>query len=247
MMKRIVLPALAVAALAGSAKAEDASTAIAWKCTSQTSGPATYVINGNELKKRDDDLERYEACRRKNPVPTPELDGKISAAAVPTDPCEPLDLESYTFQIELNNPNILIAVSPAAGSDNPSTWVAKRMIMLDKHTGKYDETLLSTPTPKKQSDAGIAGDEYEGTCDAISPGNPNSVSGVPYGSHNPEPVVEEEQKPKQAVEQEKNPEPMVEEEKKPVVEEQKKPQKKSDTRKAHAHHRHHRHGHRRAG
>jgi len=236
-MKRFLLPALTVAVLAGYAEAEDPSTATAWKCTSQSSGPATYVINGNELKKSDDDLERYEACRGKNPAPTLGPDGKISAAAVPTDPCEPLDLESYTFHIELNNPNVLIAVSPAAGNrDDAPTGVVDRMIIIDKDTGKYDETLVSTPTlppqgSKKQNGAGIAGNEYDGICDVKSPGNPDSVSGVSDGSHNPVPVVEEEQKPEKVVE-------------KKVVEEEQKPQKKSDTR---AHHRHHRHGHHHAG
>jgi len=227
MMKRFLLPPLTVAVLAGFAKAGDASTATAWKCTSQTSGPATYVIDGNDVKKRDNDLERYEACQRKHPASTPGPDGKISAA-LPTDPCEPVDLDSYTFRIELNNPLLLIAVSPAAGRDNASTWVAKRMIIIDKHTGSYDETLLSTPTlppgpqAKKPSDAGIAGNENAGTCDVKSPGNPNLVSNVLDGSQNPDPVVE-----------------------KKVMEEEQKPQKKSDTRVTHVHaHRHHRHGHR---
>jgi len=234
MMKRILLPGLTVAALAGSAKAQDASTATAWKCTSQTSGPATYVINGNELKKRDDDLERYEACRQKHPSPTPGPHDKINAETVPPDPCEALDLESYTFRIELNNPNILIAVSPAAGS----TGVVNRMIIIDKDTGKYDETLVSTATlppqeAKKQNHAGIAGNENAGTCDVKSPGNPDSVSGVPDGYQNPKPVAVEEK----AV-------PVVTEEKKPVVQKQKKPQKKSAPRKAHVQvHRRHRHGH----
>jgi len=222
MMKQFLLPALSVAVLAGSVKAEDPSTATAWTCTSQMFGRAKYVINGNELKKRDDHLERYEACRREHPAPTLGPDGKISAEALPTDPCEPLDLESYTFKIELNNPDALIAVSPAAGSDNAFTWVAKRMIILDKLTGKYDETLLSTPTlphspeAKKQSTARIVGKEYEGTCDVKSLGDTNWVARVPIVSQDLVPVVEEE----------------------------KKPRKKTETGETHLHaQRHHRHGH----
>jgi len=185
-----------------------------------------YVVNGNELEKRDDDLERYEACRRKHPSPTPGPDGKISAEAFLTDPCEPLDLESYTFQIVLNNQYGLIAVSPEAGKrDGAFTWVAGRMIIIDKLTGKYVETLLSTPRlplgpqAKTQSDAGISVNGYGGTCDMVPPGNPNSISGVPDGSHDPAPD--------------------------PVVVEKKKPQKKSDAHEAHVHVRHHPHDHRR--
>jgi len=214
-MKRFLFPALAVAVLAGSAKAADPSTATTWICTSQTSGRAEYDINGNELKKRDDGLDRYEACRRDHPAPTPGPDGKISAEPSPTDPCEPPDLESYTFKIELNNPEVLVAVSPAGGGD---TWVAKRMIVLDKLTGDYSETLLSTPTVRHH----MADNELGGTCDVMSLGNRNSVSNVPDVSQNPVPVV--------------------------VREEAKKPPKKSDTHETHVHphrhHRHHRHGHR---
>jgi len=223
MMKRFLLPALAVAVLAGSAKAEDPSAETAWICTSQTSGRTEYVINGNELTKRDDDLERYEACRRNPPAPTPGPDGKISAEASSTDPCEPPDLEIYTFKIELNNSAVLVALSPAAGRDNTLNWVAKRMVILDKLTGHYVETLLSTPTlshspeAKRQSDARIAGSEYGGTCDMKALGNPNLVSRVQDASQNLDPVVEEERKP----------------------------QKKSGRRESHIHaHRYRRHGHR---
>ena len=225
MMKRFLLPPLTFAVLAGSAKAKDPFAATAWKCNSQSSGTATYVIHGNEIKKRDDDLERYEACRRKHPAPTPGPDGKISAEAFLTDPCEPLDLESYTFQIVLNNQYGLIAVSPEAGKrDDASILVAGRMIIIDKPTGKYVETLLSTPTlapgpkAKKQSEAGISVAGYGGTCDVIPLRDPNSVSGVPDGSHDPAPD--------------------------PVAEEKKKPQKNSDTHEAHVHVRHHPHDHR---
>ena len=77
--------------------------------------------------------------------------------------------------------------------------------------------LPPSPEAKKQSNAGISIAGFGGTCDVISSGIPNSVSGVPDGSYNPEPVVEEE----------------------------KKPQKKSDTRETHVHaHRHQRHDHR---
>jgi len=212
MMKRSLLPVLAVAVFAGSAKAADPSTATAWTCTSQTSGRAEYVIIGNELKQRDDNLERYEACRRNHPAPTPAPHGKISAETFSTDPCEPPDRDSYTFTIELNNPDVLIAVSPAAGRDNTFTWVAKRMIILDKLTGHYTETLLSTSTRSRSPEAG---NEYGGTCDVKSLGNPNSVSTAPVVSQNLVPAVEEE----------------------------KKPQKKSDTPKPHVHV--HRHGHHR--
>jgi hypothetical protein len=51
MMKRFLLPALTVAVLACSAKAEDPSIATSLVCQSQKSGLAKYVINGNELKK----------------------------------------------------------------------------------------------------------------------------------------------------------------------------------------------------
>jgi len=183
MMNRFLLPPLAVAVLAGSAKAEDASTAIAWKCTSQMSGPATYVINGNELKKRDDDLERYEACRQKHPAPTPGPDGKIGPDALLADSCEPLDLESYAFQIVLNNQYGLIAVSPEAKQeDDAPILVAGRMMLINKLTGNYVETSLSTPTlppspeAKKQSKAGIFVAGFGGTCDVMPPGNPKSVS-----------------------------------------------------------------------
>jgi len=200
MMKQFLLPALAVAILAGSAKAEDPSTETAWVCASPTLGRAEYVINGNELKKRDDDLERYEACRRNPPAPASGPVGKIGAEALHTDPCEPPDLESYTFKIELNNSAVLIAVSPAAGRDNTLNWVAKRMVILDKLTGHYVETLLSTPPlprspeAKQQSDAHIAGTEYGGTCDMKAFGNPNSVSSVSDASQNLDPVVEDEER-----------------------------------------------------
>ena len=146
-MKRFLLPAIAVAVLGGSAKAENPSTATAWTCTSQTSGRAEYVIEGNELKKRDDDLQRYEACRRNHPAPTPGPDGKVNADSFLTDPCEPLDLQNYTFQIVLNNQIGLVAVSPETGiRDDASIWVSGRTIVIDKLTGNYVETLLSTPT-----------------------------------------------------------------------------------------------------
>jgi len=115
----------------------------------------------------------------------------MSAEAVPTDPCEPPDRESYTFKIELNNPYVLIAVSPAAGSDNTFTWVAKRMVVLDKVTGQYTETLLSTPTPPQH----IAGNEYEGTCDVKSLANSSSVPAVPDVSQNLVPVLQETKQP----------------------------------------------------
>ena len=207
---------VAVAVLGGSAKAEDPSTATAWTCTSQTSGRAEYVIEGNELKKRDDDLQRYEACRRNHPAPTPGPDGKVNADSFLTDPCEPLDLQNYTFQIVLNNQIGLVAVSPETGiRDDASIWVSGRTIVIDKLTGNYVETLLSTPTlplspeakKRKQSDAGLSVAGYGGTCDAMPLGDPKSVAGVLDGSHNPDPVVKEE----------------------------KKPTKKSDTREAHVH------------
>ena len=209
-MKRFLLLALAVAVLAGSANAADPSAATVWTCTSQTSKRAEYVVNGNELK------EREEACQRNHPALTLGPDRKISSETLPTDPCEPQDRESYTFTIKLNNPDVLIAVSPAAGRDNTLTWVAKRMIVLDKLTGHYTETLLSTPTLARH----IAGNEYGGTCDVKLLGSPNSDSSVLDDSQNLVPAVEEE----------------------------KKPQKKSDTRKAHVHVRrhdhHYKHGHR---
>jgi len=224
MMTRFLLPALAVGVLAGSANAEDPSTATAWTCTSQTSGHTEYVINGNELKKRDDGLERrYEACRRKHPAPTPGRDDKISADAILTDPCERLDLQSDTFQIVSNNRYGLIAVLPEMGEEEGSVLVAGRVIIIDKLTGHYVETLLSTPTPplspkaKKQRGARIAGNDYGGTCDVKALGNPNSVSSVPDVSQNLDAVVEDE----------------------------KKPQTKRDTRETHVHaHRHHWHAHR---
>ena len=188
MIKRFLLPTLAVGVLTGSAIAEDPSTATAWICTSQTSRRAEYDIKGNELKKRDDGLDRYEACRRDHPAPTPGPEGKIGAETFPTDPCEPPDLESYTFKIELNNPEILIAVSPAAQGD---TWIAKRMMVLDKLTGNYTETLLSTPTLQHH----IAGNERGGTCDVMSHGKPTSVSNLPDVSRNPVRVVKEAKKP----------------------------------------------------
>ena len=232
MMKRFLLPALAVAVLAGSAKAEDPSTATAWSCTSQTSESAKYAINGNELKKRDDDLERYEACRRKHPAPTPGRDDNTGGDAFFTDPCEPLDLQSYTFRIVSNNQYGIVAVSPEMGEqDDGSMLVAGRMMIIDKLTGHYVETLLSTPTPRlnpelkkqKQNGSGISVVGYAGTCDAIPVGGPKPIAGVPDVPNNP----------------------------KPVVEEQKNPQDKSDTGKTHVHvHRHdhhykhiHRHGH----
>jgi len=204
MMKRCLLPTLAVAVLAGSAKAEDPPNATAWKCTSQTSGSTKYVINGNELKKRDGDLERYEACRRKHPAPAPGPDDKISGDAFLTDPCEPLDLQSYTFKIVSNNPYGLIAVSPEMGErDDGSISVAGRIIIIDKLTGHYVETLLSTPTlplgpvakKQKQSDAGIAIAGYGGTCDAMSTGDPKSIAGVPDDPSNTDAVLEGEKEP----------------------------------------------------
>ena len=201
MMKRFLLPVLGVAVLAGSGKAEDRSTETAWMCTSQTFGRAEYIINGNEVQKRDDDLERYEACRRGPPAPALGPDGKISSQAVPVDPCEPPDLESYTFTIELNNSAVLVAVSPAAGRDTTLNWVAKRLIILDKLTGRYVETLLSTPTvsrgpdAKNQSEALIAGNEYGGTCEMKALGDPNLISSAPNVSRNLDSVVDEQEKP----------------------------------------------------
>jgi len=182
-MKRFLLPALAVAVLAGSAEAADPSGATAWTCTPQTSGSAKYVINGNELKKRDNDLDRYEACRRKHPAPTSASDGKTSADTFLTDPCEPLDLQSYTFRIVSNNRFGLIAVSPEVGErDDGGILVGARMIIIDKLTGYYVETLLSTPAPplspeakkQKQNDAGVSFTGYAGTCDVMPVGDPKS-------------------------------------------------------------------------
>jgi len=179
MMKRVLWPALAVGVLAASAKAGDPSTATAWTCTSQTSGSAKYAIIGNELKKRDDDLERYEACRRKHPASTPGPDNKITGDTFLSDPCEPVDVQSYTFRIVSNNPYGLIAVSPEMGErDDGSISIAGRMIIIDKLTGHYVETLLSSPTlplsPEvqklKRSDAGISIVGYGGTCDAMPGG-----------------------------------------------------------------------------
>jgi len=204
MLKRFLLPALAVAVLVGSAEAADPSTATAWTCTSQTSGSAKYVVNGNELKKRDDDLERrYEACRREHPAPTPRRDDKISADAVLTDPCEPLDLQSDTFRIVSNNRYGLIAVLPEMGEEDGSILVGGRVIIIDKLTGHYVETLLSTPTPppspeakkQKQSDAGISVAGYAGTCDAMPAGDSKPIAGLPHDSRNADAVVEEEEKP----------------------------------------------------
>ena len=222
MMKRFLSSALPLVVLAGSARAADPSTATAWTCASQTSGSAKYVIDGDKLKKRDDALDRYEACRRKHPAPSPGRGGKNSADAFLTDPCEPLDLQSYTFRIVSNNRYGLIAVSPEMGErDDGSILVTGRMIIIEKLTGHYVETLLSTPTPplspeaKKQNqiDASISVVGYAGTCDAMPIGDPKSTTGVPGRSHNADPVVEE-----------------------------KKPQK-SDRRETHVHaHRHHQHG-----
>jgi len=98
------------------------------------------------------------------------------------------------------------------------------MIIIEKLTGHYVETLLSTPTPplspeaKKQNqiDASISVVGYAGTCDAMPVGDPRPTAGVPGASHNADAVVEED-----------------------------KPQKNSDTRETHLHaHRHHRHGQR---
>jgi len=66
-----------------------------------------------------------------------------------------------------------------------------RAIIINKLTGNYVETLLSTPTQqpspgaKKQSNAGLSVNGYGGTCDAMPLGDPHSVSGVPGGSHDP--------------------------------------------------------------
>jgi len=228
MMKPLLSPALAIAVLAGSAKAADPSTATAWTCTSQTSGSVKYVINGNELKKRDDDLERrYEACRQEHPVPTPRREDKTSADALLTDPCEPLDLQGETFRMVSNNRYGLIAVLPEMGEEDGSVLIAGRVIIIDKLTGHYVETLLSTPTPpsspeakeQKRSDAGISVAGYGGTCDAMPVGDPKPIVGVPGDAHNANAVVEEE----------------------------KKLMKTSDTRQAHVHvrrhHWYHRHRH----
>ena len=259
-MKRFLLPTLTVAVLAGSAKAEDPSAATAWECTSQTSGIAKYVVNGNELKKRDDDLERYEACRRKHPAPTPEPDGKISPEAILADPCDPVDIQSYTFQIVLNNQYGLIAVSPEAEKrDNAFIWIAGRMIIIDKLTGKYVETLLSAPTlppnldAKKQGDASISVAGFGGTCDVMPQGNDvtRPVAGVVDGSDSPDAVVEVERKPITRNDtQPGNPSVagVVDGSDSPdaAVEVERKPMKKSDTHEAQVHdRRHHRHHHRR--
>ena len=79
-------------------------------------------------------------------APTPGPDGKIGAEAFLTDPCEPLDLESYTFQIVLNNQYGLVAVSPEAGKrDDAFAWVAGRMIIIDKLTEKVRRVITLHP------------------------------------------------------------------------------------------------------
>jgi len=87
------------------------------------------------------------------------------------------------------------------GNETTSASGLPRMIIIDKPTGKYVETLISTPAlppsldVKKQSEARISVAGYGGTCDVIPLGDPNSVSGMPDGSHNPNAAVEEEKKP----------------------------------------------------
>lgn len=98
----------------------DPSTATAWLCSSKKSGPARFVINGNELKKH----------------------GMPGLPKEERDALEQTFNALYTFQIVTNNQDGLIAVSPVIneyGDHNTSGIV----VMIDKNTGQYLEILLS--------------------------------------------------------------------------------------------------------
>jgi len=85
--------------------------------------------------------------------------------------------------------------------DDGSIAVAGRMIIIEKLTGHFVETFLSTPMlplrpkVKTQSDAGISVAGYGGTCDAMPIGGQKSMTGVPDHSHHAHALVEEEKRP----------------------------------------------------
>ena len=127
-ISRIAAIGLAALALAACAQSKpliatdpsDPSTATAWLCSSKRSGPARFVINGNELKKHD----------------------RAGLSKEERDALEQTSNALYTFQIVRNNQYGLIAVSPVVneyGDHNTSGIV----VMIDKDTGHYLEILLS--------------------------------------------------------------------------------------------------------
>lgn len=121
----IGLAALALAACASKPPLvptvpSDPSAATAWLCSSKRSGPVQFVINGNELKKHD----------------------RPGLSKEERDALEQTFNALYTFLIVINNQYGLIAVSPMV-KENSGHNTSGIVVMIDKDTGKYLETLLS--------------------------------------------------------------------------------------------------------
>lgn len=98
----------------------DPSTATAWLCSSKRSGPVQFVINGNELKKHD----------------------RPGLSKEERDALERTFNTFYTFLIVINNQYGLIGVSPMV-KENGGHNTSGIVVIIDKDTGKYLETLLS--------------------------------------------------------------------------------------------------------
>lgn len=123
MKVRFLLPAsLALGLLTGSAEAKDRPPVTAWVCSSPADiYPAKYVIEGDKLKKHD-------------PMVGELLDEEFRT----------------TYQIVLDNQYGLVAISSAAGKYPGGINVSGHMIVIDKGTGNYLDTLLeasATPPP----------------------------------------------------------------------------------------------------
>ena len=109
----------------------DPSTATAWLCSSKRSGPVQFVINGNELKKHD----------------------RPGLSKEERDAFEQTFTAFYTFLIVINNQYGLFAVSPVV-KENGGHNTSGIVVMIDKGTGKYLETLLfaDPKTPRALKD-----------------------------------------------------------------------------------------------
>jgi hypothetical protein len=123
---------LAVGLLTGSAGAKDRPAVTAWVCSSPSdSYPAKYVIEGDKLKKHD---------------PGNDMMGDLAE-----------ELRT-TYQIVLNNEYGLVGISPDAGKYPNGVSVSGHMIVIDKGTGNYLDTLLvaspGTSSPKNDVQRG---------------------------------------------------------------------------------------------
>jgi hypothetical protein len=108
--------------------AENPFTATAWVCAAQTrtneppKPPIRFVINGKELRKQtshDDSVMR-------------DFDSVLK------------DYSGVSvFQIVMNDQHAVIAAAATGAKQRDgSTWAVGQMIVIDKSTGKYDETLV---------------------------------------------------------------------------------------------------------